>query len=71
MFETLTFDDQSNRECLSVNITDDPTAENKEDFSVTLMSFNPQINITSPSAAIVYIIDDDGKHECNSSGKLI
>ncbi len=63
MFETLTFDDQSNRECLSVNISDDRTVENMENFSVTLMSSNPQVIITSPSAAIVHIIDDDGKYQ--------
>ncbi len=62
-FETLTFVDQSNRECLSVSILVDLTVENMEDFSVTLASSSPQVIITSPSAAIVHIIDDDGKYQ--------
>ncbi len=69
--ETLTFADQSNREWLSVNIVDDPTVENMEDFSVTLMSTNPRVIITSPSEALIHVVDNDGKHGYNSTGKLI
>ena len=62
----MTFHVESNRECVSVNIVSDVVVENTENFSIVLMSSNPQVNTTEPSKAIVFITDDDGMY-CTGS----
>ncbi len=62
IFETLTFVSGSNQECSSVSIIDDSTVEDIEEFSIILISSTPEVNTTTPSEAIVLILDDDGEN---------
>ena len=52
----------SNSVCRDVNVTDDMIVEDSEIFTITMETSNPNDVIMGPSAAIVNIVDDDGKY---------
>ncbi len=54
-----------------MSIINDSTVEGTEDFSIVLSSFNPDVNITSPSKTDVLILDNGGKCYVISSSLLM
>lgn len=61
LFGTLSLSSATDRECVAVYILDDPIVEYTETLSIILISFDSKVNITSPSEAIISVLDNDGE----------
>ena len=59
------------RDCTTIDITDDELLEGDEMFVVTLQSSNPRVNAGPPDRAVVTIQDDDGKNQRVSRHQFI
>lgn len=57
--EILFFNDTTNRVCIEIPIIDDDIVENPEDFMVLISTTDPGVNISSPLASSVIILDND------------
>ena len=62
----LVFDENNERDCANISITDDMTLESVEAFEVILSASIDSRVILSPQRAEVSIIDDDGKFHHNN-----
>ena len=47
--------------CGSINITDDDTPENEEEFFIAVLTTGDSAVILSPNMTTITILDDDGK----------
>ena len=57
--EDLTFDQNTNRVCVTVNITNDNVREGPEIVNLTITTGDPDV-IVVPGEGVIVIVDDDG-----------
>ncbi len=59
---SLTFNANSNMECVDVMITNDTVVEGEESFNVTLTTSDPDVTVENGTVVVVIMEDpDDGK----------
>ena len=62
--DTLDFSLCSRRSCATMNIVNDAQLEEDESFSVTLLSSNQRVTLSSSTATIEINNDNDGRYIC-------